>query len=333
MGLRMVEVFLPESEAATLKRSIDFEPEGGPWTQILHEGMTSTRYLVDLDQSGAVVDDLQRRYGNVPGFRLVLSPVSASLPRSEPAEEDKQEKARTYGSRGGGLTREELHAECLSMAKPSGTFYATVILSTIVVAIGLMRDNPAVIIGAMVIAPLLGPNVALALATTLSEPKLMRMGLRSNGIGFVIALTITILLGLLAPQFQLTHEIEVRTGVHWSDVLLALAAGSAGALALTTGVPTALVGVMVAVALLPPTAVVGLMIGSGRLAQAGSAALLLLTNVICVNLAATVTFRVHGIEPRTWWEAEKARRASRRAVWIGTALVVALSILIYLTQI
>ena len=330
MGLRMVEVFLPEREAATLGEVVELDPEGGPWTQALADGITSTRYLVDIDDSGAVVDELQRRYGNVPGFQLLLSPVNVSLPR---AERDEEEKAPTYGSRGGGLTREELHAEGLSMARPSRTFYATVILSTIVVAIGLMRDNPAVIIGAMVIAPLLGPNVALALATALSEPKLMRLGLRSNAIGFVLALSITVLLGVLAPQFRVTHEIEMRTGVHWSDILLALAAGSAGALALTSGVPTALVGVMVAVALLPPTAVVGLMLGSGRPEEAGRAALLLLTNVICVNLAATVTFRVHGIEPRTWWEAEKARRASRLAVWIGTALVAALAILIYLTQV
>jgi uncharacterized hydrophobic protein (TIGR00341 family) len=206
------------------------------------------------------------------------------------------------------------------------------VLSTIVVAIGLLRDNPAVIIGAMVIAPLLGPNVALALATTLSEPKLAQLGLRSNAIGFVIALAITILLGLLAPVVPMTDEITLRTGVHWSDILLALAAGSAGALALTTGVPTALVGVMVAVALLPPTAVVGLLLGSGQLQGAASAALLLLTNVICVNLSATVTFRVQGIQPRTWWQAEKARRASRIAVIIGTILVLTLAIIMYFTQ-
>ena len=331
MGLRVVEVILPAREADTLSGLVETEPQAGPWRQDLGEGLVSTRYLVDQDDSSALIDEIQRRFGSVAGFHLLLSAVNAALP--VPQGEVAEEKKRTYGSRQGGLTREELLSEGESMARPGRTFYATVVLSTVVVAIGLMRDNPAVIIGAMVIAPLLGPNVALALATTLSEPKLMRLGLKSNAIGFVIALGITILLGLLAPQVIDTHEIEMRTGVHWSDILLALAAGSAGALALTTGVPTALVGVMVAVALLPPTAVVGLMIGSGHFPEAGHAALLLLTNVICVNLAATVTFRAQGIQPRTWWKAEQARRASRRAVVIGSVLVLALAVLIFLTQV
>ena len=60
--------------------------------------------------------------------------------------------------------------------------------------------------------------------------------------------------------------------------------------------------------------------------------MLLLTNVICVNLAATVTFRAQGIQPRTWWKAEQARKASRIAVWVGVALVAALAVLIWFTQ-
>jgi uncharacterized hydrophobic protein (TIGR00341 family) len=333
MGLRLVEVILPEREAETLRSTVEFDPRGGPWCHALLDGLVATRYLVEMEDSSEMVDEIQRTYGSARGFHLLLSPVNAALPRPPEAEEKRKEKTRTYGTRDGGLTREELLTEGLEMARPGRTFYATVVLSTIVVAIGLMRDNPAVIIGAMVIAPLLGPNVALALATTLSEPKLMRLGLQSNAIGFVVALAITTLLGLLLSAVPMTGEIEMRTGVHWSDLVLALAAGSAGALALTTGVPTALVGVMVAVALLPPTAVVGLMLGSGHPGEAGRAALLLLTNVICVNLAATITFRTQGIQPRTWWQAEKARKASLRAMLVGGALVIALAVLIYLTQV
>jgi len=333
VALRVVEIILPEGEADTLGEVLAIDPHGGPWRMALEGGLVCQRFVLEAEASGGLVDEIQRRYANVAGFHLLILPVSASLPRPASQEDAKvPASVRKYGSKGGGLTREELHAEGFDMARPTGVFYATVVLSTIVVAIGLLRDNPAVIIGAMVIAPLLGPNVALALATTLADTKLMRLSSRSNALGFVIALGITILLGVLIQVDPTQAELASRTGVHWSDILLALAAGSAGALALTTGMPIALVGVMVAVALLPPTAVLGLMLGGGHMELAGGALLLLMTNLICVNLAATVTFRVHGIQPRTWWDAKKATRSSRLAVGIGVALLVLLGLLILYTQ-
>lgn len=336
MALRVIELVLPEREAKAFPEAVEGHLRGGPWVITLDGGKQRLRFVLDADESGSVVDEIERRFGHAPGFHLLILPVHAMLPRPpEPPKEDKpaaEAKPRRYGSKRGGLSREELYGEALDMAKPKGVFYATVILSTVVVSIGLLRDNTAAIIGAMVIAPLLGPNVALGLATTLADTRLLKHGLRSNVIGFVIALGVTIALGVILEVRTTTHEIEARTSVHVSDILLALAAGSAGALAITTGVPTALVGVMVAVALLPPTAVIGLMIGSGHMGLAGGAALLLAVNLICVNLAATAAFLAQGIRPRTWWEADRARRASRTALIFGTVLVLVLLALILYTQ-
>ena len=111
------------------------------------------------------------------------------------------------------------------------------------------------------------------------------------------------------------------------DIVLALAAGSACALAYTTVAPAALTGVMVAVALLPPLVVVGLLTASGELGSAAGALLLVATNVICVNLAGVVTFLWQGIRPRTWWEANRARQATWRAVAIWLTLLIILGIL------
>jgi uncharacterized hydrophobic protein (TIGR00341 family) len=329
MALRLIEVVLPEREAETLPSVVDMAPQAGPWHERLEDGRLCVRLLFDRDDTGAVVDELERRFGNVSGFHLLILPVQAALPRP-PEPEAEKDRGPTFGAKG--LSREELSGEARDMAKPTRVFFATVVLSTVVVAIGLMRDNTAAIIGAMVIAPLLGPNVALALATTLGDTDLLKRGLRSNLIGFVIALTITIALGALVPMSALTREIEVRTTVHWSDLVLALAAGSAGVLALTSGVPTALVGVMVAVALLPPTAVVGLMLGHGRADLALHAGLLLAVNLLGVNLAATATFLAQGIRPRTWWQADRARRSSLVAIGTEIVLVVLLLVLIVISQ-
>jgi uncharacterized hydrophobic protein (TIGR00271 family) len=114
----------------------------------------------------------------------------------------------------------------------------------------------------MVIAPLLGPNVALSLATTLGDGDLARTALKTNAVGIGLALALSVCLGLILAVDPNIHEIASRTEVSLSDVVLALVAGGAGALAFTSGVPAALVGVMVAVALLPPLVTCGLLLGS-----------------------------------------------------------------------
>ncbi len=128
----------------------------------------------------------------------------------------------------------------------------TLTLSAIVAAIGLLRGNVAVIVGAMVIAPLLAPNVALALGTALGDIPLVLRSLKMNLVGVGIVFLLSMILGVIFPVDPAGAEILTRTQAGVADIVLALAAGSAGALAYTSGLPASLVGVMVAVALLPP---------------------------------------------------------------------------------
>jgi uncharacterized hydrophobic protein (TIGR00341 family) len=227
--------------------------------------------------------------------------------------------------------REELLNDLASGTRITAVYLALIVLSTIVAAVGLMRDNIAVVIGAMVIAPLLTPNMALALATTLGDFDLMRKALKTNLAGLATSLVVAVAVGALLPRVD-SAQIVSRTETGFADIVLALASGAAGALVFTTGVPATLVGVMVAVALLPPLVAAGLRVAVGDAAGAGGAFLLLMTNVICVNLAAVVTFLVRGVGPRTWWEADKARRATRTAVLLWGALLVVLAVIVWWTR-
>ena len=92
-------------------------------------------------------------------------------------------------------------------------------------------------------------------------------------------------------------ELAGRTNVGLDSVALALASGAAAALSLTTGLSSVMVGVMVAVALLPPAVTLGLMLGHGEGSLAAGAGLLLAINVVCINLASKVVFFIKGIRP------------------------------------
>jgi uncharacterized hydrophobic protein (TIGR00341 family) len=174
--------------------------------------------------------------------------------------------------------------------------------------------------------------MALALGATTGDKELIRTALRRNLEGVTLAGVLAVLIGaailFFADPDALLASFEIRSrteGIHPGDFLLALASGVAGTLSFTSGAPTTMIGVMVAVALMPPLVCAGLLLGCGRFEPALAASLLLVTNVACVNLAAVATFSFLGVRPARWWEAERARRATRTAVWISAATLAGLA--------
>ncbi len=259
--------------------------------------------IVRPEKRQVVLDALQSAIGSTEGARINVLPLEVTLPR--PAENEDEDERRSVTG-----TREELYNEIAKGARLDGNYLLLVFLSTVVATIGLVENNVAVIIGAMVIAPLLGPNIALAFSTSLGDTRLMWSALKTSLAGLGLAVALSSIAGMLLPIEPLGSEILARTDVGISGVLLALASGAAAVLSLTTGVSSALVGVMVAVALLPPTATLGMMLGIGQYDYALGAALLLAVNVVCVNLSAKLVFLYRGVKPRTWLEKQKARQST-----------------------
>jgi uncharacterized hydrophobic protein (TIGR00341 family) len=322
----MIEAVLPAARAEELEGLEPLEKSMARWVTRADEERVVVRLLAAADRTEAITDLLTERFGDEEGFRVILVTVEATLPQPEEEAAARDEPAGAEADSGvpARISREELYTDISSGANLRVVYLVTVALSTLVATVGLVRGDMAVIVGAMVIAPLLGPNMAVALAATLGDVTLGRRALRTAGAGLLTGAALAFLLGLLVPVDPSVPELAARTRVGLSDVALAVAAGSAGALAFTTGLPAALVGVMVAVALLPPLAAAGLLAGSGLWGPAGGAFLLVVTNVVCVNLAAIVTFLAQRVRPRTWWEEEKAKKATRVALATWITLLAAL---------
>ena len=202
-------------------------------------------------------------------------------------------------------------------------------LSAIVAAIGLLNNNVAVIIGAMVIAPLLGPNVALSLATTLGDFSLAKNALKTNLVGILTAVAFSIAIGFFLHVNPHIPEIESRTRVGLEEVVLALVSGCAGTLAFTSGVPATLIGVAVAVAILPPLVSFGLLIGSGYISLSLGALLLFFINITSINLAGIITFFAQGIFPQAWLERKNAKKSIAVSVIILFLLLAIFSAAIF----
>jgi len=284
------------------------------------DGRQAMRLLVADEQAQSVLDALQSALTAQPKVQIIVIPVEAVLPRPpEPVEKPKDKTA---------ATREALYDSIEKNTRLDTNFVVLVLLSTVVATIGLIENNVAVVIGAMVIAPLLGPNLALALGTSLGDTDLIWKALRTNMAGIGLTLLLSWFIGLVGYVDLGSAELMARTDVGLDSVALALASGAAAVLSMTTGLPSVLVGVMVAVALMPPATTLGIMLGSGHHEYAIGAGLLLAVNIVCLNLAAKVVFLLRGIGPRTWWEKEKARRATFTyiAIWIVSLIILLIAV-------
>ena len=246
--MRIIEVITDHGHVDTLRGIAEQQEIVDIWVgQTDEDGRCSTRLLVTPNKQQVVIDALQAIL-KTENSRLLVLPVEVTLPRIE--EKINEEEKTSSVTR----SREELYQTIESGAKLNSNFVLMVIMSTIVAAIGLLEDNVAVVIGAMVIAPLLGPNIALAFATSLGDSKLLWTAFKANLAGLFIALALSVAIGLVWPLNFNSHELIARTDVGMDGIVLALVSGAAAVLSMTTGLSGALVGVMVAVAILPPTA-------------------------------------------------------------------------------
>ncbi len=315
--MKLIEVIVDEIVTETVKEiakknnAVDFR-----LARKNEEGRQAMRILLQDDTVQSTLDALQTVVNSYPASRIIVFAVEATLPL--PEESKPKKKAIS-------TSREALYDSVSKDVKLNSNFIVLVILSTVVAAIGLIENNVAVVIGAMVIAPLLAPNLALGLGAALGDVNLMRKALITNLVGVSLCISLSILIGLSWPFDINSPELLARTNVGMDSLALALASGAAAALSLTTGLSSVLVGVMVAVALLPPASTFGLMLGHGQYQLAMGAALLLIANVVCLNLATKIVFWIKGISPRTWWQKEKAKRAMRISIliWFSSLLMLA----------
>ena len=270
------------------------------WSSDLEDGRQIFTMVVTDDTRQSLIDSLQVLFEEDKKAKILILPVDASIPRLQESKESGSEISSK-------TTREELFDQVTKGVSFNLNYGFMVILSSIVATIGLSEDNIAVIVGAMVIAPLLGPNLALSFAATIGSKKLIISSLKSLLMGILLTLCVTFSISFFADINFLSNEILLRTKVGIGDIVLALASGAAAALSMTTGISASLVGVMVSVALLPPAASFAILLANEKIELAAGALILLLINTVCVQISGSLAFLYQGFRGRTYIEREEAK--------------------------
>lgn len=203
-------------------------------------------------------------------------------------------------------------------ARSSRDYIILMVLSTLVASLGLFLNSAAVIIGAMVLAPLMAPIISLSMGALRSDTMLIRTSLSTIGLGVLLALGASALAALIVPLQKITPEIAGRLQPSLLDMGVAVGSGIAGAYAhARESVMKSLPGVAIAVALVPPLCVAGIGIGWMSWDVISGASLLFLTNLVGIALAGLLTFMMLGYAP--------VKRATKGLGW-SLLLVVLVSI-------
>jgi uncharacterized hydrophobic protein (TIGR00271 family) len=168
------------------------------------------------------------------------------------------------------------------------------LMSAGIAVLGLLLSSPAVVIGAMLISPLMGPIIGLGFAIAIFDFSDIRRTLTPIFIGVVAAIGFCALIVLLSPLQTITEEIAARTRPNLFDLLVALFSGLAGTYAMIRGRHGAIVGVAIATALMPPIAVVGFGLATANWTVVAGAFLLFFTNLMTIAAAAAVLARIYG---------------------------------------
>ena len=177
------------------------------------------------------------------------------------------------------------------LSVPSFSFHFMLGLSTIIATLGLLSNSAAVIIGAMIVAPLMGPIVGMAYSTAMGNRKLLRRSSFTVFKGILLAIVVSWIVASIIGLETVDTEIMSRVKPTLIDFGIAMAAGAAGAFANTRrSISSALPGVAIAVALVPPLSVVGIGLAQGEQSIAFGALLLFLTNLICIVFFGSLVF-------------------------------------------
>jgi len=205
-------------------------------------------------------------------------------------------------------------------------FWVLLVLSTAIATLGIIADSTAVVIGAMLVAPLMTPIMGVSVAIVNGWPRRVTLSFATVAGGVAVSVGVAWILATWVPQLvPLASDSQIQSRIEPTlvDMLIAMAAGAAGAYAtIDKRVSSSITGVAIAVALVPPLGVVGITLKAGAVDDAAGAFLLFLTNLVAIILVASLVFVIGGLVPiKQFRENRKKTRTVISTVALGALVI------------
>mgnify|MGYP006270609639 CR=1 FL=1 len=326
--MRLVQILIPEGRRAAALAVLD--AEAVDYVVFDETSRSDFEALVQFPVPESGLDPVLDRLSEVgireDAYTIVLAPETVVSRRLETLQQ------KYPGLR---ISRDELIARAADLAPANSTFFIFIGLSTVIATTGLLLDSAATIIGAMVVAPLMGPAISASVGAVVGDAQLAYRGTLLQLTGLLAAIGTAALLGvvlrhsiLVAPGLDIREvpQIAERLNPGLLSLVLALGSGVAGALSIVRNVSSALVGVAIAVALIPPAAVSGIGLAWADLAATVASGILVLVNLVAVNLAGLIVLWLAGYRAPYETGVSRARRTVRMRIGFNALAIAILSV-------
>ncbi|TKR25557.1 TIGR00341 family protein [Natronomonas salsuginis] len=331
--MRLVQVTIPTGKRQTVLRLLDEEGIDYVVTdETSGRGYTAVAYFpLPTSAVEPVLEQLRNVGLEREAYTVVISAETVESERFEALTEEYAGKEENEER----IARQELESRAEELAAALPTYIIMTVVSAVIATAGLLLDSPATVVGSMVIAPLIGPAMAAAVGSVIDDGELFRRGVGLQLFGVVLAVASATVFAMFVKLTNLVppgldpltlSEVAERLSPSVLSLAVAIGAGIAGAVSLMTGVSSALVGVMIAVALIPPAATVGIGIAYGNPALAVGSGVLVAVNVLSINLAALVVLWYAGYRPEQFFRHDRARMATLKRVAVLVFAIALLSV-------
>ncbi|AFZ74743.1 TIGR00341 family protein [Natronobacterium gregoryi] len=335
--MRLVQVFVPSGELETVLETA--EALGVDYAVSAETSDGEFEALVSIPVAPDAVEPLLDEFRAVglssPSYTVVTAAETIVSDRMDELEVGSDDG--TQAGKGTRISRDELEARARDLAPAASTYFVLLVVSTIIATAGLVLDSAATIIGAMVVAPMMGPALAASVGVVVDDDELAARGVVLQVAGLAATVATAAAIGwllrgtvLLPPGFDITGVSQVRERItpNVLALFLALGSGVAGVVSLVRNVGSVLVGVAIAVALVPPAATAGLGIAWEHPTVVVTAGTLVLVNLLSINLAALILLWVAGYRPRETERIDRAYGRLRTRVVVLLAAIVVLSLVL-----
>lgn len=327
--MRLVEILVPKRKREPIEDIL--EEENVEYTVTEEESREEPSVLITFPLPASAVesilDELRKTGIERDSYTVIVEAETVVSNKYDDLEQ-------RYAQSAARISREEMQARAKDLTPRYSTYIVMMVLSMFVATAGLLLDSPAVVVGSMVIAPLIGPALGASVGTVIDDRPLFRRAVKQQviglGIGVVTAAVFGFFVrktGLVPPVIDLFEisEIEGRLSPDLLSLVIAIGAGVAGAWTLTAGTSVALVGVMMAVAVVPPLGVVGIGIAWGLPRVAIAASVLVLVNMFTINITSLGVLWYKGYRPENWYQQDEARIETKKRAIVFAVLLIVLS--------
>ncbi|WP_132058072.1 DUF389 domain-containing protein [Halorussus amylolyticus] len=332
--MRVVHVLIPDDHRASALDALD---EREVEYVVLEDGDESilVEFPIPTDATGDVFDALHDAGVPEDAYRVVSTGETATTGTMD----DLMDR---YATNYDPLSVAELKSKSRDLSRDPLSFVGLVVLSAIIAAGGLLLDSPAIIVGAMVIAPLVGPVLTASAGIITGDEGMFADSVRLQVVGLLAAVVGAGLFAFaartlaFAPPVLDVTSVEVivsRAAPNFLTIAVGITAGVAAAFGLTTKGPTSLIGVMIAAALVPGASATGIALVWGEFLIAAGAFTVLAVTVLGINFAVFFTLTTLGYRTNLGAVVPSVERTVRTGalVVVAVLLVVASGVLVYAT--